>query len=94
MAGAGSHHHRRRRSGVPFRNSSGMAHPVSAVLRRTSTTFFVDPLGEAAMTAPGQQLWLDAIYATVRNRHEDYYADSTNINLLCLLLVTGNFWQP
>jgi hypothetical protein len=44
------------------------------------------------MTTPGEQAWLDAIYAVVWNRHEDYYEDS--VNLLCLLLMTGNFWQP
>lgn len=56
------------------------------------STFFVAPLGVAAMTAPNQQAWLDAIYAAVWNKHEDYYEDS--INLLCLLVMTGNFWQP
>lgn len=56
------------------------------------STFFVAPLGVAAMTASNQQAWLDAIYAAVWNKHEDYYEDS--INLLCLLVMTGNFWQP
>lgn len=54
--------------------------------------FFVAPLGVAAMTTPNQQAWLDAIYATVWNKHVDYYEDS--VTLLCLLVMTGNFWQP
>ncbi len=56
------------------------------------TTFFVAPLGVAAMTDPSQQDWLNAIYGSVYDRHEDYYEDS--VNLLCLLVMTGNFWTP
>ena len=54
--------------------------------------FFVAPLGVAAMATPGQQAWLNAIYALVRNRYDDYYADT--LNLLCMLVMTRNFWQP
>jgi endoglucanase len=56
------------------------------------TTFFVAPMGVAAMTDPAQQEWLNAIYGSVYDRHEDYYEDS--VNLLCLLVMTGNFWTP
>jgi endo-1,4-beta-D-glucanase Y len=54
------------------------------------STFFVSPLGVAAMTNPGQQSWLNTVYDSVYNQHEDYFEDS--VNLLCLLVMTGNFW--
>jgi len=56
------------------------------------TTFFVSPMGVAAMNDPAQQEWLNAIYDSVDEKHLDYYEDS--VNLLCLLLMTGNFWAP
>ncbi len=56
------------------------------------TTFFVAPMGVAAMTDPSQQDWLNALYGSVYDRHEDYYEDS--VNLLCLLVMSGNFWTP
>lgn len=56
------------------------------------TTFFVAPMGVAAMNDPAQQAWLNAIYDSVYDRHEDYYEDS--VNLLCLLVMTGNSWLP
>ncbi|MBI5297309.1 MAG: beta-glucanase [Chloroflexi bacterium] len=56
------------------------------------TTFFVAPMGVAAMTNPAQQDWLNAIYDAVYNQHSDYYEDT--VTLLCLLVMTGNFWTP
>ncbi len=56
------------------------------------TTFFVAPMGVAAMTDPDQQQWLNAVYDSVYNQHEDYYEDS--VTLLCLLMMTGNAWTP
>ena len=56
------------------------------------TTFFAAPLGVAAMLDPEAQAWLDALYNSVRARHEDYFEDT--VNLLCLLVMTNNFWQP
>lgn len=56
------------------------------------TTFFAAPLGVAAMCTPGQQAWLDEIYNTVRDREEGYYEDS--VTLLCMIVMTGNFWDP
>jgi hypothetical protein len=56
------------------------------------TTFFVSPLGVAAMLDANAQAWLDAIYAAVHDRQEDYFEDS--VTLLCLLVMTGNFWDP
>lgn len=56
------------------------------------TTFFVAPLGVAAMSDPTQQDWLNKIYAAVYNTHTDYYEDS--VTLLCLITMTGNAWVP
>ena len=54
--------------------------------------FFAAPLGVAAMTVPTQQQWLNAVYDSVRDRHEGYYEDS--VTLLCMLLMSGNYWDP
>ena len=56
------------------------------------TTFFAAPFGVAVMTRPGQQHFLNAIYNSIKQRHEDYYEDS--VTLLCLLVMTGNYWEP
>ena len=56
------------------------------------TTFFVAPMGVAAMSDPAQQDWLNAIYDSVYDMHQDYYEDS--VTLLCLMVMTGNFWSP
>ncbi len=56
------------------------------------TSFFVAPLGVAAMTVPDQQTWLNAIYDAVYATREDYYEDS--VTMLSLLVMTGNYWNP
>lgn len=56
------------------------------------TTFFVAPMGVAAMSDPTQQEWLNKIYDSVYATHIDYYEDS--IDLLCMLVMSGNFWSP
>jgi endo-1,4-beta-D-glucanase Y len=56
------------------------------------TTFFAAPLGVAAMTMPSQHRWLNNIYDTVRGYYEGYYGDT--VTLLCLLVMTRNFWDP
>jgi endoglucanase len=56
------------------------------------TTFFVAPLGVAAMSNPAQQDWLNAVYDAVYSVHENYYEDT--VTLLCLLVMSGNAWTP
>lgn len=56
------------------------------------STFFAAPVGVAAMLDPANQAFLNSIYASVRTTHEDYFEDS--VNLLCLLVMSGNFWDP
>jgi hypothetical protein len=55
------------------------------------STAFVAPLGVAAMNDANQQYWLNDIYESVHNTHQGYYEDS--INLLSLLVMTGNYWS-
>jgi len=56
------------------------------------TTFFLAPLGVAAMNDSNQQAWLNAIYDSVYAQRLDYYEDS--VTLLCLLAMSGNAWTP
>jgi len=56
-----------------------------------SATSFTAPLGVAAMCAK-QQTWLNHIYDSVRAKHSyAYYEDS--INMISILIMTGNFWD-
>ena len=56
---------------------------------------FVAPLAVAAMTDGGSQTWLDACTELVIKPSPDDndYFDST-IKLLCLLVISGNWWSP
>jgi|CXWL01.1.fsa_nt_gi endo-1,4-beta-D-glucanase Y len=56
------------------------------------SSFFLAPLGVAAMLDPTQQAWLDRIYERVRGLRQGYYEDS--VTLLSLLVMTGNWWDP
>jgi endoglucanase len=56
------------------------------------TTFFAAPMGVAAMNDAAQQDWLNKVYDSVYTTHEDYYEDS--VTLLCLIVMSGNFWSP
>jgi uncharacterized repeat protein (TIGR02543 family) len=57
-----------------------------------STSFFVAPFGVGAMLDSTQQSFLNDIYKLVYNKRENYYEDS--VNILNLLVLTGNYWQP
>ncbi len=59
--------------------------------RKYFSSFFAAPFGVAAMVA-GQQEWLNAIYDAVRSEEQGYYADT--VTLLCLVVMTGNYWAP
>lgn len=56
------------------------------------TSFFAAPLGVAAMTDPQGQQWLNRIYRSIRVTHEDYFEDS--VALQCLIIMSGNYWEP
>ena len=55
------------------------------------STFFAAPFGVAAMTQAGQQRWLNNLHDAVRTTPQNYYEDS--VALLCLLVMTGSFWD-
>lgn len=56
------------------------------------TSFFAAPAGVAAMSQPGGQAWVDALWSSVVDREEGYYEDS--VTLLCLIVMSGNAWAP
>lgn len=56
------------------------------------STFFASPFGVAAMLDTDNQMFLDSIYAKARDAHQGYYSDT--VNLLCLLAMSGNYWDP
>lgn len=56
------------------------------------SSFFIAPFGVAAMSVPVQQPWLNTVYDAVRTREEGYFEDT--VTLLCLLVMSGNFWDP
>lgn len=56
------------------------------------SSFFLSPLGVAAMTNSQQQAWLNEVYESVVNTHDNYYEDT--VNLLCLIVMSGNAWAP
>lgn len=57
-----------------------------------NSSFFMAPVGVGAMLLADGQDWLDDLYQAVYQRHQDYYEDS--VTLLCLLVMTGNYWDP
>ena len=65
-------------------------------LSRDRSAAFLGPFAVAAMTdaTEGNQLWLDALWRELVNRRdvEDAYYGNT-IKLLCLLVLSGNWWQ-
>lgn len=56
------------------------------------TSVVAAPLAVATMTTPEHDEWLDVLYRSIRNRREDYYEDS--VTMLCLIVLSGNWWAP
>lgn len=52
---------------------------------------FTAPTGVAAMTT-GDQQWLNATFDDMKAYHAGYYSDS--INLLSMMVMSGNYWLP
>ncbi len=54
---------------------------------------FTAPFVAASIVAPSHQAFLNAGWEVIRDwRSRDYYGDT--INLLCMLLISGNWWPP
>jgi endoglucanase len=56
------------------------------------SSFFAAPFAVASMLDPARQSFLNATYDAVRLQREGYYEDS--ITLLCLLVMSANYWDP
>ncbi len=56
------------------------------------SSFFAAPLAVAAMLDPDAQFWLNEVYDEIRDAEEGYFEDS--VTLLCLLVISHNFWDP
>ncbi|MBB3046738.1 endo-1,4-beta-D-glucanase Y [Litorivivens lipolytica] len=61
-------------------------------IRNYFTTLFAAPVAVAAMLDREQQDFLNALYQRLYREHGGYYEDS--VNLLSLLALSGNFWDP
>ena len=79
--------------GVPARIKPGYklnGRPLSGKHYFSKT--FVAPFGIAVMTLPHQQSYLNQAFDLINGNSQGYYEDT--IGLLCLLVMTGNFWDP
>ncbi len=78
-------------NGSPYKIKSGY-HLNGEPLKGSDyfTTFFVSPFGVAAMTDSTKQAFLNKIYNSVRAKFENYYEDT--VNLICLIIMSGNYW--
>jgi endo-1,4-beta-D-glucanase Y len=56
-----------------------------------SKMVFTAPTGVAAM-ATGNQKWLDKTFYLAAKTTDSYFSDS--VNMLCLLIMSGNYWIP
>ena len=64
-------------------------------LKKDKSAAFNGPLAVAAMTDPARQRWLDALWAHLAARdvrREGYY--SGTIQLLTMIVLSSNWWQP
>jgi len=59
--------------------------------KKYESACFISPTGVAAMTT-GRQLWLDQTFSFAIKSRDGYFEDT--VNLLCLLVMTGNAWLP
>ena len=68
---------------------------TGARLSSDSEPAFFAPFAVAALTDPGSQAWLDALWSKMLNTpfgSNDYY--STSIQLQVMIVVSGNYWTP
>ncbi|WP_327002271.1 glycosyl hydrolase family 8 [Dactylosporangium sp. NBC_01737] len=66
----------------------------SAISSGSEPAFFA-PFAVAALTDPGSQAWLDALWTKMLNTSftsSDYY--STSIQLQVMIVASGNYWVP
>ncbi|WP_433350102.1 glycosyl hydrolase family 8 [Microtetraspora malaysiensis] len=77
-------------------NSIGVGYALSgSQISSGSEPAFFAPFAVTAMTDPGSQAWLDALWTKMVNTSfssTDYY--STSIQLQVMILASGNYWLP
>ncbi|WP_214408415.1 glycosyl hydrolase family 8 [Sphaerisporangium fuscum] len=80
--------------GDPAKITVGYSLGGSQISGGSEPAFFA-PFAVAAMTDPGSQAWLDALWKKMLNTSftsSDYY--STSIQLQVMITVSGNYWVP
>ncbi|MGI5176050.1 glycosyl hydrolase family 8 [Dactylosporangium sp. CA-152071] len=80
--------------GNPNSIAVGYSLSGSAISSGSEPAFFA-PFAVAALTDPGGQAWLDALWTKMVNTSftsNDYY--STSIQLQVMIVASGNFWAP
>lgn len=64
---------------------------------------FIAPLGVSAMASPAYRHWLNKIWSLTaqapllpagRFRNQDYGYYENTIKMLCMIILSGNYWQP
>ncbi|MGL5742775.1 MAG: hypothetical protein ACRCXC_09645 [Legionella sp.] len=57
-------------------------------------TAFIAPLGVSAMVDASNQSWLNSIWnlLATKTTPQEYYPDT--VALLCMMVMSGNWWQP
>ena len=60
--------------------------------RDYTSNAFTAPFIAACIVDSAHQQYLNDGWSLIKDVHDDYYADT--INLLCMLLISGNWWHP
>jgi endo-1,4-beta-D-glucanase Y len=56
---------------------------------------FIGPFAVAAMTDPAHQSWLNALWDyLVQFRFSDFGYYDNSIKMICMLILSGNYWDP
>jgi endoglucanase len=65
-----------------------------ALNKDKNNTAFIAPLGVSAMVDASNQVWLNTIWnrLATNTASQGYYPDT--IALLCMMVMSGNWWQP
>jgi endo-1,4-beta-D-glucanase Y len=85
---------RAKTGGNPNSIAVGYSLSGSAISSGSEPAFFA-PFAVAALTDPGSQAWLDALWNKMVNTtftSNDYY--STSIQLQVMIIASGNYWKP
>jgi len=81
--------------GDPDRIGAGYTLRGHCICRDDDSAAFLAPFAVAAMADPAAQEWLDALWDDLADRHlqRQHYYENT-IELLTLVVLSGNWWAP